>query len=123
MMILAGPVKVDLIFDQQHPIEPPWLVNAATLAAIDDHFWDWVFWLASKRLAGRNDVVTAELVKLHAYLLVPLGVATVPDSIDEAVAGYRAARDGWEKRLRQRVPRTAQTAVLPSMRQLPAGPQ
>jgi len=123
MMILAGPVKVDLIFDQPHPIEPPWLVNAATLAAIDDHFWDRVLWLASKRLAGRNDVVTAELGKLHAHLLAPLGVAAIPDGLDEAVAGYEAARDGWEKRLRRLVSRTAETAVLPSLRQLSARPQ
>lgn len=123
MMILAGPAKVDLIFDQPHPIEPPWLVNAVTLAAIDDHFWDWVLWIGSKQLAGRNDVVTAELGKLHAHLLAPMGVAAVPDSLGEAVAGYTAARDGWEKRLRRRVPRAAETAVLPSLRQLSAGPQ
>jgi len=123
MMILAGPAKVDLIFDQPHPIEPPWLVTAATLAAIDDHFWDWALWLASKHLAGRNDVVTAELGKLHAHLLAPLGVAAIPDSLDEAVAGYEAARDGWEKRRRRRVSRTAETAVLPSLRQLSARPQ
>jgi hypothetical protein len=98
-------------------------VNAATLAAIDDHFWDWMLWLASKRLAGRNELVTAELGKLHAHLLAPLGVAAIPDSLDEAVAGYEAARDGWEKRLRRRVTRTAETAVLPSLRQLSTKPQ
>ena len=123
MMILPGPLKVDLIFEQPHPIEPPWLVNAATLSAIGDHFWDWALWLASKHLAGRNDVVTAELGKLHAHLLAPLGVAAVPDSLDEAVAGYKAAREGWEKRLRRRVSRTAETAVLSSLRQLSARPQ
>ena len=123
MMILAGPVRVDLIFDKPHPIEPPWVVNAATLAAIDDHFWDWTLWLVSKHLAGRNGVVTAELGKLHAHLLAPLGVATVPDSFDEAVAVYKAARHGWEKRLRRPVSRNAETAVLPSLRQLSARPQ
>jgi hypothetical protein len=91
---LAGPAKIDLICDQAHPIEPPWPVNAATIAAIDDHFWDRAFWLASS--GRRNDVVTAELVKLHAHLLAPLGVGAVPDSLDEAAAGYKAARDGWE---------------------------
>jgi hypothetical protein len=35
MLILAGPAKVDLIFDQPYPIASPWLVSAATLAAID----------------------------------------------------------------------------------------
>ncbi len=65
-MILAGPVKVDLIFDRPHPIASPWMVSAATLAAIDDHFWDWALWLGSKQLAGRIDLVTAELGKLHS---------------------------------------------------------
>jgi hypothetical protein len=54
MMILAGPAKVDLIFDRPHLIASPWLASAATLAAIDDHFWDWALWLGSKQLAGRR---------------------------------------------------------------------
>jgi hypothetical protein len=48
MLILAGPAKVDLIFDRPHPIQPPWQVTAATLPRIDDHFWDWALWLRSK---------------------------------------------------------------------------
>src|SRR5258708_8865986 len=123
MMILPGPVKVDLIFEQPHPIEPPWLVNAATLSAIGDHFWDWALWLASKHLAGRNHVVTAALGKLHAHLLAPLGVAAVPDSLDEAAPGYHAARQGWEQRLRRRGPRTAETTALsdpPPLTPMPA---
>jgi hypothetical protein len=28
MLILAGPAKVDLIFAEPHPIEPPWQVTA-----------------------------------------------------------------------------------------------
>jgi hypothetical protein len=39
-MILAGPAKIDLIFDQPYPIEPPWQMTAETLPQIDDHFWD-----------------------------------------------------------------------------------
>jgi hypothetical protein len=120
MMILTGPVKVDLIFDRPHPVAPPWLVNAATLSAIDDHFWDWALWLASKQLAGRDDVVTAELRKLHAHLLVPLGIPAVPGSLSQAVAVYRAARDDRERVLRQSVSRVAETTVLPALRQLPA---
>lgn len=46
ILILAGPAKVDLIFDQPHPMAAPWLVSAATLAAIGDHCWDWALWLA-----------------------------------------------------------------------------
>lgn len=118
MMILAGPVKVDLIFDRPHLIASPWLASAATLAAIDDHFWDWALWLGSKQLAGRNDVVTAELGKMHAHLLAPLGVTAVPTSLAQAVAGYRAARDNWERVSRRKVSRTAEATVLPSLLKL-----
>ena len=53
MLMLSGPVKVDLIF----PGEPytsmsPWTVSADTLDGIDRHLWDWVLWLASKREKG-----------------------------------------------------------------------
>lgn len=118
MMILPGPAKVDLIFGRPHPIASPWLVSASTLAPIDDHFWDWALWLGSKQLAGRDDVVTTELRKLHAHLLGPLGVADVPGSLGRAVAEYRAARADQEKALRCRVSRAAETTVLPSLRRL-----
>jgi hypothetical protein len=98
MMILAGPAKIDLIFDQPHPIEPPWQVTAGDAAQIDDHFWELAPWLGSKQLTGQHDVATAELRKLHGHLLGPLGVAAVPGSLDEALAAYRAARTEWEKR-------------------------
>jgi hypothetical protein len=118
MMILAGPSKVDLIFGHQHPVEPPWQVTGQTLQRIDDHFWDWVLWLGSKHLAGRHDVVTSELRKLHRHLLDPMGVTAVPASLDEAVAGYRAARDELERRFRLQIARTAELTVLPSLRRL-----
>ena len=118
MLILAGPAKVDLLFDQPHPVAPPWPVTAATLAAIDDHFWDWALWLASKQLAGRNDVVTAELGKMHAHLLGPLGVTAVPGSLGQAVAEYRAARESRETEFRHRVSRAAEETVLPSLSEL-----
>ncbi len=118
MMILAGPAKVDLIFGRPHPIASPWLVSASTLGPIDDHFWDWALWLGSKQLAGRDDVVTAELRKLHAHLLGPLRVADVPGSLGRAVAEYRAAREDREKALRCEVSRAAETTVLPCLREL-----
>jgi hypothetical protein len=98
MMILVGPVKVDLIFNRPHPIAAPWQVSAARLAAIDDHFWDWALWLGSKQLAGQDDVVTAELRKMHAHLLAPLGVTITPSTLDRAIAKYRAARDFTQRR-------------------------
>jgi hypothetical protein len=115
MMILAGPAKIDLIFGQPHTVAPPWRVSASTLAPIDDHFWDWALWLGSKQLAGRDDVVTAELGKMHAHLLGPLGVAAVPGSLGQAVADYRTARGNRETAFRCRVQRAAETTVLPSL--------
>lgn len=98
MLILDGPAKVDLILPQPHTPLPPWQVSAATLRGIDDHFWDWMLWLHSKRTAGRHDVVARELGKLHEHLLGPLGVAA-PSSLGQAVTSYRTARDHWEQEL------------------------
>jgi hypothetical protein len=50
MLILGGPVKVDLIFaGQGHEHELPWKPSHETLAGIDAHFWDWMLWLRSKQ--------------------------------------------------------------------------
>ena len=74
MLILAGQAKVGLIFTEPHAVLPAWQVTAATLPGIDDHFWDWMLWLAAKEQAGKADLVAAELAKLHEHLLAPLGV-------------------------------------------------
>lgn len=52
-LILAGPVKVDLIFTEPHAVLPAWQVTAATLRGIDDHFWDGMLWLAAKQRADK----------------------------------------------------------------------
>jgi hypothetical protein len=99
MLVLPGPVKVDLILgNQPHEIEPPWKPASSNLAAIDAHFWDWVLWLGSKALHGHRDLVEAELRKLHYNLLGPLGVATGATTIGAAVKEYRSARDRLERR-------------------------
>lgn len=97
MLILPGPVKVDLFpGEERRAIEPPWEPTPANLAAIDAHFWDWTLWLASKALHQRTEVVDRELQKLHHNLLGPLGVPDPPPTIDAAVAEYRRARDRLE---------------------------
>jgi hypothetical protein len=96
MLILRGPVKVDLIFPgEPHAHEPPWAPSAENLAAIDAHLWDWLLWLRSKP----GDLVAAELEKLFVHLLRPLGVGRVPASVAEAVELYRPARDALAARL------------------------
>jgi hypothetical protein len=106
MLMLAGGVKVDLIFFHERlEARPPWKVTGETLQAIDEHFWDWILWLAGKQLKGSQELVDAELEKLQGYLLGPLGVATQPASIDEAVHSYVTARERREREVGRTVPR------------------
>lgn len=93
MIVMDGPVKVDLFpIGGSRQIQPPWAPGGDTLAAIDAHFWDWALWLGSKSLRGERQLVADELAKMHWFLLGPLGVATCPASLNEAVASYRRAR-------------------------------
>jgi hypothetical protein len=115
MLLLRGPHKVDLIFDEPHTDEPPWVVAPETLQAIDAHFWDWILWLAAKRLAGKDDLVTAELSKMHDHLLAPMGISAAPGSLDEALALYVAARSSLEQQLAVHVSRAVEREVLPAI--------
>jgi lactoylglutathione lyase len=121
-VLLPGPVKVDLVVgDEPHELAPPWTPSAGTLGAIDDHFWDWVFWLAGKAAAGRSELVSDELAKLHRFLLAPLGVELPPAAIGEAVSAYRAARAAAEERFGIRVSRRLERAVAPALREYHPG--
>jgi hypothetical protein len=59
---------VDLIFTEPHAVLPAWQVTAAALPGIDDHFWDWMLWLAAKQQADKAGLVAADLAKLHEHL-------------------------------------------------------
>jgi hypothetical protein len=48
---------------------------------------------------------------MAVFLLRPLGAATVPDSVGEAVREYRRLREHAERRFRVTVPRTVERAV------------
>jgi Nucleotidyltransferase domain len=113
MLMLAGPVKVDLIFpDEPYESIPPWTVTAETLDGIDQHFWDWILWLASKREKGQDELVGRELAKMRDHLLGPLGVDRVPSSIEAAVERYRSARDEREREFGVEVSRRREREVL-----------
>ena len=100
MLILRGPVKVDLIFPEEpHAHEPPWVPSAENLGAIDAHLWDWLLWLRAKERSGKDELVATELEKLFVHLLRPLGVERVPASVVDAVELYRPARDALAARL------------------------
>ncbi len=116
MLILPGPVKVDLVFpDEAHEPRPPWVPTADNLAAIDRHFWDWTLWLTSKEAAGRNDRVAAELKRLSDHLLAPLGAQTAPASIADAIDVYRAVRAQAENRFAVRVCRRLEDEIVASL--------
>jgi predicted nucleotidyltransferase len=116
MLILTGPVKIDLIFpDEPHAKEEPWRVGADTLAAIDEHFWDWMLWLRGKVARDKRELVAGELEKLFVHLLGPLGAERAPSSIAEAVASYRAGRDRAERRFGAVVDRGLEQAVAPAL--------
>jgi len=112
MLMLRGAVKVDLIFEEPHALEPAWVLRAETLTGIDEHFWDWTIWLASKDSAGKQSLVGTELQKMHEHLLGPLGVVSTPASIENAVAAYLPALRSAEERLGVRVPDVLQREVL-----------
>lgn len=52
--MLRGPTKVEYIFLEyrQDPL-PPVNPSKDTLGAINTHFWDWIWWVATKEAAGR----------------------------------------------------------------------
>jgi len=112
MLMLPGPTKVDLIFPEEpYEPKPPWHPTPETLAAIDDHFWDWALWLRSKEAAGKEELVTAELEKLFGHLLRPLGAKGRPHTVAEAVATYRDGRAAAERRFDCEVSRRLESAV------------
>jgi hypothetical protein len=112
MLMLAGPTKVDLLFlDEPHRLEPPWVVSAETLEAIDRHFWDWFLWLGSKEAAGKSELVSAELDKLWRHVLRPLGVDRPPSTLDAAMNSYLRARHDAEAGLGIQVPRQLEQEV------------
>lgn len=93
MVVMSGPVKVDLFpVGARRQIQPPWVPSAGTLGAIDAHFWDWILWLGSKSLRGERELVGDELAKMHWFLLGPLGVVSSPTDLQDAIASYRQAQ-------------------------------
>ena len=122
MLMLAGPVKIDLIFPGvPHRPEPPWGVAPDTLDGIDQHFWDWILWMVAKEQGGKDDLVRQELRKVSEHLLKPMGVDRVPGSIHGATVEYRAARERLESSLGVHVPRRVELEVLPVLRSAQRG--
>jgi predicted nucleotidyltransferase len=93
MVVLDGPTKVDVFpTGARRRKQPPWVMSAETLPQIDGHFWDWTLWLGGKTLRDERELVASELIKMHGFLLEPMGVAAAPTTLDEARAVYLPAR-------------------------------
>jgi hypothetical protein len=114
MLILRGPVKVDVLFpDRPRDWSGPWRPSAKALPEIDAHFWDWILWTAQKRSAGKADVVEESLANMHRLMLGPMGVLRAPKSIEAAVDSYVEARMRLEEIYGVKVPRDLQREVEP----------
>jgi hypothetical protein len=92
ILMMRGPFGVDLIFDEGHELEPPWVVTDETLPTIDTHFWNWIWWLSTKDRRGKTERVAEELGRVQWFLLGPLGNTRVPSGVADAVACYIAER-------------------------------
>lgn len=116
MLILRGAIKVDLLFDQPHEPEPAWRVSRETLRAVDNHFWDWILWLAAKHSAGKRELVQQDLAKMSSHLLRPMGVERIPDAIETAIALYTSARREMENRFGVAVSKELEDEVRRALR-------
>ena len=115
MLMLAGPVKVDLIFPDE-----PYGVAAAVVREHRDPRRDRPALLGLDPVArhpsarsGEDELVQRELRKMRDHLLGPLGVDRVPSSIEAAVEGYRSVRDEREREFGVEVSRRREHEVLP----------
>lgn len=118
MMVMDGPVKIDLFpIGGRRSLQPPWEPASATLSGIDGHYWDWMLWLGSKALRHQEELVTGELAKMHWFLLGPLGVERTPADLQDAVALYLEARALTSERLKTSVPESLGRQVLAALRQ------
>jgi hypothetical protein len=118
MLMLSGPLKLDLLFlGRVNEPRPPWTLARETLPGIDDHFWDWVLWLASKDSpGGREELVADQRALMHEHLLAPLGVTRAPPGVEDAVGLYLDARATAERELGVRVDRALGDEVLRGLR-------
>jgi hypothetical protein len=118
-VLLRGPTKVEYLFlDHSQEAAPPVTPGPATLLAINNHFWDWIWWIATKASIGRDDLVTEHLRQLHEHLLGPMGVDAVPENIEDAIDAFLTRRNGFEQVYDLPVPRALETEVREGIRRI-----
>jgi hypothetical protein len=116
MLILDGPRKIDLLFDEPQGRRPPWTPAATSLTSIDCHFWDWTLWLGAKSLARHDLLVRDELARMSDFILQPMGVAEPPTSLAHAVRTYRSSRRQLETRFGVGISRRLGNSVTTALR-------
>jgi hypothetical protein len=123
-VLLRGPTKIEYLFlDHAQKAMAPLVPSETTLLAINTHFWDWIWWLATKAAIGRDDLVSEHLPQLHGHLLRPMGVETVPASIDEAIDAFLARRNALERDYGASVPRALEDEVRGGIRRITDPPR
>lgn len=112
-VLLSGPTKIEYLFlsQTQDPL-PARQPTRETLAPINTHFWDWVWWLTTKASIGRSDLVAEHLSQLHAHLLQPMGIDHAPATIREAIDAFVARRNALEDEFGISVDRALEREVL-----------
>jgi predicted nucleotidyltransferase len=111
-VLLRGPIKVEYLFlDQSQDAAPPVTPSPSTLVAIDNHFWDWIWWIATKASVGRDDLVAEHLPQLYGHLLRPMGVTDEPTTINDAIHAYLTRRNALEQSYGLTVPRALESEV------------
>jgi hypothetical protein len=119
MLLLRGPTKIEYLFlDHTQEPSPPVKPRPETLPAIDAHFWDWIWWLATKASVGRNELLKQHLSKLYFHLLEPMGTETVPDSIEAAIRAFLVCRGELERQYGLEVSRALEGEVRRGIRRL-----
>ena len=111
-VLLRGPTKIEYLFldHSQEPLPAP-EPGPETLAAIDMHFWDWIWWIATKAFVGRDNLVAQHLSQLSEHLLRPMGVTNPPGGIDAAITTFVDRRDQVERKYGVKVPRALEDEV------------
>jgi hypothetical protein len=118
-LLLPGPTKVEYLFlDHSQEAMPALEPGPATLNAINTHFWDWTWWLATKASIGRHDLVDEHLPQLFGRLLRPLGVTEAPADIAAAIDAFVSRRDELELDYGVTVPRPLEAEVRAGVRRL-----
>jgi hypothetical protein len=118
-LLLRGPIKVEYLFlDHSQHAAPPRRVGPATLDPINTHFWDWIWWIATKASIGRTDLVDEHLPQLFSYLLRPIGVREPPADIQAAINQFVSRRDELEREYDMTVSRALEEEVCAGIRRL-----